>query len=47
MVFARRVAHTVHVMHAGRVIESGPPHRIFEAPREAATRAFLDEARHD
>jgi ABC-type polar amino acid transport system ATPase subunit len=25
MGFARRVADTVHVMHGGRVVESGPP----------------------
>src|SRR2546423_1672873 len=33
MGFARRVAHTVHVMHAGRVVESGPPAQVFDAPR--------------
>ncbi len=44
MGFARRVAHTVHVMHAGRVVESGPPAQVFGAPREAVTRAFLAEA---
>src|SRR5207244_9645280 len=30
MGFARNVAHTVHVMHDGRIAESGPPARIFE-----------------
>src|SRR5207249_9737061 len=29
MGFAQNVAHTVHVMHAGRVAESGPPAQIF------------------
>src|SRR5437868_4491977 len=29
MHFARQVAHTVHVMHAGRIAESGPPEQIF------------------
>jgi ABC-type histidine transport system ATPase subunit len=43
MSFARQVAHTVHVMEAGRVSESGPPQQIFEAPRQEATRAFLKE----
>jgi ABC-type polar amino acid transport system ATPase subunit len=41
MGFARNVAHTVHVMHDGRVAESGPPQRIFEDPREEVTRTFL------
>jgi ABC-type polar amino acid transport system ATPase subunit len=44
MGFARRVAHTVHVMHAGRVAESGPPAQVFEDPQTAVTRAFLSEA---
>jgi polar amino acid transport system ATP-binding protein len=43
MHFARQVAHTVHVMHAGRVAESGPPVKIFEDPREEVTRQFLRE----
>jgi ABC-type polar amino acid transport system ATPase subunit len=41
MGFARNVAHTVHVMHDGRVAESGPPERIFEDPTEEVTRTFL------
>ena len=45
MGFARHVAHTVHVMHAGRIAESGPPAQIFETPREDVTRAFLAEAK--
>jgi ABC-type polar amino acid transport system ATPase subunit len=44
MGFARRVAHTVHVMHKGRVAESGPAQQIFENPRLEVTRAFLAEA---
>jgi ABC-type polar amino acid transport system ATPase subunit len=43
MGFARRVAHTVHVMHAGRLAESGPPEQVFTAPAHEATRAFLHE----
>jgi ABC-type polar amino acid transport system ATPase subunit len=43
MGFARRVAQTVHVMHAGRVAESGPPGQVFGEPRTEATRAFLAE----
>jgi len=45
MPFARQLAHTVHVFGGGRVIESGPPAQIFEAPRHEATRLFLAEAR--
>jgi ABC-type polar amino acid transport system ATPase subunit len=41
MSFARNVAHTVHVMHEGRVAESGPPQQVFEAPRHDVTRSFL------
>ncbi len=41
MHFARRVAHKVHVFGEGRVIESGPPDRIFDDPREEATRILL------
>lgn len=41
--FARTVAHQVHILHAGRIAESGPPQQIFEAPREAVTREFLAE----
>ncbi|MGH7172969.1 MAG: amino acid ABC transporter ATP-binding protein [Gemmataceae bacterium] len=41
MSFARRVAHTVHVMHEGRIAESGPPAQIFGQPRQEVTRAFL------
>ena len=43
MEFARRVAHTVHVMHGGRIAESGTPEQIFNQPRCEATRAFLSE----
>ena len=43
MHFARRVAHTVHVFGEGRVIESGPPGQIFEAPQQDATRLLLAE----
>jgi ABC-type polar amino acid transport system ATPase subunit len=43
MGFARQVAGTVHVMHAGRVAESGPPDQIFTAPATDVTRSFLAE----
>jgi ABC-type polar amino acid transport system ATPase subunit len=45
--FARSVADTVHVMHAGRVAESGPPSQIFDNPQQDVTRTFLDQARND
>jgi ABC-type histidine transport system ATPase subunit len=45
MGFARNVAHTVHVMHAGRIAESGPPEQIFSHPQEEVTRQFLAETK--
>jgi ABC-type polar amino acid transport system ATPase subunit len=45
MGFARQVARTVHVMHEGRLAETGPPEQIFENPQQEVTRAFLCEAR--
>ena len=44
---ALRFARTVHVMHAGRVVESGPAAQVFEQPGQEATRAFLAETRFD
>jgi ABC-type polar amino acid transport system ATPase subunit len=41
MGFARDVSNTVHVMHAGRIAESGPPEQIFGSPRKEVTRQFL------
>jgi ABC-type polar amino acid transport system ATPase subunit len=45
MGFARNVAHTVHMMHDGRVAESGPPQRIFDDPHEEVTRTFLAQTK--
>jgi ABC-type polar amino acid transport system ATPase subunit len=45
MGFARNVSHTVHVMHDGRVAESGPSQRIFEDPAEEVTRSFLAQTK--
>ncbi len=39
--FARRVAHRVVVMAAGRIVESGAPADVLDRPRTAETRAFL------
>jgi polar amino acid transport system ATP-binding protein len=43
LTFARKVAHTVHVIHAGKVAESGPAEQVFNAARHEVTRAFLAE----
>jgi polar amino acid transport system ATP-binding protein len=43
MGFARNVSHTVHVMHGGRVAESGKSQQIFEDPHEEITRSFLTQ----
>ncbi len=40
---ARRAAQTLHVFETGRIVESGPTEQIFDAPRQEATRRFLDE----
>jgi len=44
MKFARSVAHTVHILHSGAIIESGPPEQVFDDPRHEITRGFLMEA---
>jgi polar amino acid transport system ATP-binding protein len=41
MGFARELADRVIFMDGGRIVESGPPERVFEAPREERTRSFL------
>ena len=41
MSFAREVAHTVCFLHEGVILEQGPPERIFGAPTEPRTQAFL------
>ena len=38
----RMISHTVHVMQAGRIVESGTPTEIFETPQTAYTRELLD-----
>ena len=42
MGFARDIADRVCFLDAGRILESGPPERIFGDPREERTRQFLD-----
>ena len=43
MRFAREAADRVLFMEAGRIVEEGPPDRIFGAPENARTRAFVAE----
>jgi ABC-type polar amino acid transport system ATPase subunit len=38
---AREAAEEVFVLDAGRIVEQGPPQRLFETPREDATRRLL------
>ena len=44
MKFARSVAHTVHILHSGSIIESGPPEQVFDNPHHEVTRGFLMES---
>jgi polar amino acid transport system ATP-binding protein len=41
MSFARRVADRICFLDRGRILESGPPAELFDAPREPRTRQFL------
>jgi len=41
MSFAREVADTVCFLHAGRLLEAGPPEQLLEHPREPETQRFL------
>ncbi|GEB34808.1 hypothetical protein BPA01_43880 [Brevibacillus parabrevis] len=43
MGFAREVADRVVVMHDGRIIEEGPPARLFSAPSHERTKRFLSQ----
>ena len=42
MAFARDVAHRVCFLDDGRILEEGPPDRIFSEPTTERTRRFLD-----
>jgi ABC-type polar amino acid transport system ATPase subunit len=44
MGFVRKSAHRVHVLAEGRIVESGPPEQIFDAPQSEFTREFLVDA---
>jgi polar amino acid transport system ATP-binding protein len=41
MGFAREIADRVCFLHDGRILEEGPPARIFDAPTEPRTQQFL------
>jgi polar amino acid transport system ATP-binding protein len=41
MGFARRVADVVCFLDGGRILESGPPEQVLDAPEQARTRQFL------
>ena len=43
MGFARELADRVYFTDAGRIVESGPPDRIFGAPQHPRTREFLSQ----
>ena len=42
MGFARDIAHRVCFLDGGRILEEGPPERIFSSPTQPRTRQFLD-----
>ena len=44
MRFAQEVSDTVYFTEAGRIVESGPPSRLFGAPDSDRTRAFLQRS---
>jgi ABC-type polar amino acid transport system ATPase subunit len=44
MRLARRAAREIHVLCAGRIVESGSPQQVLDAPRHEATRAMLADA---
>ncbi len=44
MRFAEEISDHVYFTEAGRIVEHGPPQRIFERPENERTRAFLNRA---
>ncbi|MHC4469460.1 MAG: amino acid ABC transporter ATP-binding protein [Planctomycetota bacterium] len=46
MGFAREAADRVVFVDEGRIVEEGPPERIFDAPESERTRAFLSKVLH-
>jgi polar amino acid transport system ATP-binding protein len=43
MGFARELAHHIYFTDRGVIVEHGPPQEILDHPREARTRAFLEQ----
>jgi ABC-type histidine transport system ATPase subunit len=41
MAFARNLAHTIHFMADGVIVESGPPDRIFNMPHSERLKTFI------
>ncbi len=41
--FAREVADTIVFMEQGRILETGAPDQVFNAPRHQRTRDFLSK----
>lgn len=41
MQLAREIANRVVFVDGGRIVEEGPPERIFTAPKDPRTREFL------
>ena len=46
MGFAKRVAHRVAFMEAGRLVQTAPPAQFFDAPDSERVRAFLGQLLH-
>lgn len=42
--FARRIATTLHVLHEGKVVESGPPDQVLDQPAVPSTRSLLAQS---
>lgn len=43
MGFARHIADRIAYLHAGELVELGPPDQLFEHPHDARTKLFLDQ----
>jgi ABC-type polar amino acid transport system ATPase subunit len=41
--FAKSTAHKVHLLHQGRIVESGSPQQVLENSQNSVTRDFLNE----
>ena len=41
MAFARKFAHRIMFMDEGRIVETAPPQKLFDAPEDERTRVFL------